>query len=129
MTGSEAGSGTGCDGGSSTGASAGGSSTCAVAAGLIVLTSLGRSTGAAGFTGSGALPPFAGLFFAGVAGVSANSAPWGRVILRALAWRSTNWRATISSIELDALFTSMPVSFLSRAMASGLDKPNNSATL
>jgi len=39
-------------------------------------------------------------------------------MLRFLACRSTNCLATISSIELDALFTSMPVSCLSRVMAS-----------
>ena len=45
------------------------------------------------------------------------------------ACRSTNCRATISSIELDALFTSMPVSCLSRSIASWLDRPSSSATL
>jgi hypothetical protein len=50
-------------------------------------------------------------------------------MFRFRACRSTNCLATISSIELDALFTSMPVSFLSRSIASWLDRPSSSATL
>ena len=41
-------------------------------------------------------------------GVSAKMSPLGSVMLRCFARRSTNWRATTSSIVLDALFTSMP---------------------
>ena len=70
------------------------------------------ATGAAGFGGSGALPPLPGLLARRVS--SANSGPGGSAICRFRACRSTNCRATISSIELDALFTSMPVSCLSR---------------
>jgi hypothetical protein len=47
-------------------------------------------------------PPFAG------AGVSANMSPLGSDIPRCRAIRSTNDRATTSSIVLDALFSSMP---------------------
>ena len=97
------------------------------AAGRNALTSRGRMTGATGFGGSGALPPLSVGRLA--AGVSANSGPCGNAIWRFLAWRSTNCRATISSIELDALLTPMPVSFWSRSMASWLERPSNSATL
>ena len=79
-------------------------------AGFAVLTRRGGgSTGAAGFTGSAAFFPNAGFLppFGG-AGVSAKMSPVGNVILRWRARRSTNWRATTSSIVLDALFTSMP---------------------
>jgi len=89
------------------GSAADGSSTGA--AGLTVLTRRGGpSTGAAGFGGSGFLaagaffPPFAG------AGCSANMSPPGREIPRCRATRSTNDRATTSSMVLDALFSSMP---------------------
>ena len=41
-------------------------------------------------------------------GVSAKMSPVGSVMLRCRARRSTNWRATTSSIVLDALLTSMP---------------------
>ena len=41
-------------------------------------------------------------------GVSAKMSPVGSWMLRCFARRSTNWRATTSSIVLDALFTSMP---------------------
>ena len=96
-------------------------------AGFTALTRRGRSTGAAGLGGSGALAP-------------CRQASWprgrrrrsGRAAARSCrlrAWRSTNCRATISSIELDALLTSMPVSFLSRFIASWLERPSNSATL
>ena len=69
----------------------------------------GPRTGAAGFGGSaffGAAvffaPPFAG------AGVSANMSPLGSEMPRCRAIRSTNDRATTSSMVLDALFNSMP---------------------
>jgi hypothetical protein len=42
------------------------------------------------------------------AGVSANEALDGTVMFRCRASRSTNCRATTSSIVLEALFTSMP---------------------
>ena len=47
-------------------------------------------------------PPLAG------AGVSANMSPLGSEMPRCRAMRSTNDRATTSSIVLDALFNSMP---------------------
>ena len=78
------------------------------AAGFTVLTSRGGgSDGATGFGGSGAF--FAGIpFFPFGTGVSAKMSPVGREMLRCLASRSTNCRATTSSIVLEALFTSMP---------------------
>jgi hypothetical protein len=63
------------------------------------------------------------------AGLVANSWPAGRLRLRSRAVRSTNCRATISSIVLEALFTSMPCSRLSRSMTSWLGIPSTSATL
>jgi hypothetical protein len=111
----------------------GGGGSCAVpgsatsSAGFTAFTSRGRSTAGAGFGGSGALPPLPAGFLA--AGASANIDPCGSVMFRFRAWRSTNCRATISSMELDALFTSMPVSFLSRSIASWLPRPSSSATL
>ena len=85
----------------------GGASGCS---GLIVLTRRGGpSTGAVGFGGSAFFgeavffaPPFGG------AGVSANMSPPGSEMLRCRATRSTNERATTSSIVLEALFSSMP---------------------
>src|SRR6266404_5401064 len=50
-------------------------------------------------------------------------------MLRCFARRSTNWRATTSSIVLEALFTSMPWSRLSSAVTSWLVVPSNSAIL
>ena len=80
--------------------------------GVMVRTSRGGpTTGAAGLGGGSgaragaflALPPLAGT------AVSRNiCAGGGRVMPRWRACRSTNWRATTSSIVLDALFTSMP---------------------
>ena len=88
------------------GAADAGASTTAGEATFAVLTSRGGGSDGAAFTGSGALPaglrPFTG------AGVSANDAFDGTVMLRWRARRSTNCRATTSSIVLDALFTSMP---------------------
>jgi hypothetical protein len=82
------------------GASAGG------AAGFALFTRRGGgSDGAAGRAGSGA---FVGLRPFCVAGASANEAFEGTLILRWRARRSTNCRATTSSIVLDALFTSIP---------------------
>jgi len=69
----------------------------------------GPSTGAAGFGGSTFLG--AGAFFAAaLAGTacSANMSPPGSEMLRCRASRSTNERATTSSIVLEALFSSIP---------------------
>jgi hypothetical protein len=65
----------------------------------------GGSDGAAGRAGSAGLPGFRPFE---AAGVSANDAFDGTLMLRCRARRSTNCRATTSSIVLDALFTSMP---------------------
>ena len=76
---------------------------------MTVFTSRGGgSTGAAGFGGSGAFLAGAGFLPPLGGGVSAKMSPVGSVMFRCLASRSTNWRATTSSIVLDALFTSMP---------------------
>ena len=100
-----AGGGGAAGGASSTGAGA------ADCAGLMVLTSRGGPrTGAVGLGGSAffgaavffAPPPLAG------AGVSANMSPLGSEMPRCRAMRSTNDRATTSSMVLDALFNSMP---------------------
>ena len=76
--------------------------------GLAILTRRGGpSEGAAGLAGSGA---FTAAFFplVRVTGVSVNLAPLGMVTPSWRATRSANWRATTSSIVLDALFTSIP---------------------
>jgi hypothetical protein len=86
----------------------------------------GGSDGAAGRAGSGALPAFRPF---AAAGVSANEAFEGTLILRCRARRSTNCRATTSSIVLDALFTSIPWSRFSSAITSWLDVLSSSATL
>jgi len=127
-------------GGSSTGSSTGGgggggadTSTSATAAatvgGLTVLTRRGGGrAGAGGFGGSGAFlagAPFRPL----TTGVSAKMSPDGSEILRCRANRSTNCRATTSSIVLDALFTSMPWSRFSSAVTSWLVVLSSSATL
>ena len=95
---------TGAGGAAAAGCSAGGCS------GLIVLTRRGGpSTGAVCFGGSGFFG--AAAFFApgfGGAAVSANMSPLGSEMPRCRAMRSTNDRATTSSIVLDALFSSMP---------------------
>jgi hypothetical protein len=86
---------------SASGAGAGG------AAGFADFTNRGGgSVGTAGLAGSGALP--AGLRPFAATGVSAKDALVGKAILRWRARRSTNWRATTSSIVLEALFTSIP---------------------
>jgi hypothetical protein len=79
-----------------------------MATGFAVFTRRGGgSTGAIGFGGSGAF--FAGAGFLPFwTGVSAKMSPVGSVMRRCFASRSTNWRATTSSIVLDALLTSMP---------------------
>jgi len=66
----------------------------------------GWSEGAAGLTGSGALP--VGFLPLTAAGASANDALDGTLSPRCRAMRDTNSRATTSSIVLDALLTSMP---------------------
>ena len=79
------------------------------AGGLMVLTSRGRrQRGAVGFGGSaGRGGPDGRLPLS--TGASLNScAGGGKVMFRCRAWRSTNWRATTSSIVLEALLTSMP---------------------
>jgi hypothetical protein len=58
--------------------------------------------------GSGAFLAGPPGFFPFGAGVSAKISPVGSEILRWRASRSTNCRATTSSMVLDALFTSMP---------------------
>jgi hypothetical protein len=71
----------------------------------------GGSACAAGLGGSaGAAPFFAGPdgFLADLTAPSENMSPLGSSILRCRASRSTNWRATISSSVLEALFNSMP---------------------
>lgn len=79
------------------------------AAGLAALTSRGGGrAGAVGLTGSAAFLAGAGPFLLLTTGVSANMCAVGSVMLRCFANRSTNWRATTSSIVLEALFTSMP---------------------
>ena len=98
------------------------------AGGFADLTSRGGgSAGAAGLTGSGALPP--GFFPFSTAGVSANDAFDGTLSPRCRDMRETNSRATTSSIVLDALFTSMPWSRLSSAITSWLEVFKSSATL
>jgi hypothetical protein len=128
---------TGSTGGSTAGgggASCTGSSTCvatAGAAGLAVLTSLGgASVGAAGFGGSAFFAVNAGFLAPGFStGPSANMSPPGSVMLRSRARRSTNCRATTSSIVLDALFSSMPCARFSSASTSWLLVLRSSATL
>ena len=82
----------------------------AAVAGLTVLTRRGGpKTGAVGFGGSAFFG--AGAFFApplAGTGCSANMSPPGREMLRCRASRSTNERATTSSIVLEALFSSIP---------------------
>ena len=98
---------------STIGSGDGSSSTCASAAGggaagFTVFTRRGGgSAGAAGLTGSGAFFDGAG-FLPFTAGASAKMLPPGSWTLRCFASRSTNCRATTSSIVLEALFTSMP---------------------
>jgi hypothetical protein len=87
----------------------------------------GGSDDVGGRCGSGALP--AGLRPRIGAGVSANDALDGIGMFLCRARRSTNWRATTSSIVLDALLTSMPWSRFNSAMTSWLDVLSSSATL
>ena len=100
-------------------------------AGLTVLTRRGgASVGAAGLTGSAFLPANPGFFAPGLAtGPSANMSPPGSVMPRSRARRSTNWRATTSSIVLEALFSSMPCARFRSASTSWLLVLSSSATL
>jgi hypothetical protein len=84
-----------------------GSGSTGGAGGFAVFTRRGGGRAAAGGRcGSGALA--AGFRPRAGPGVSANDALDGTVMFRWRASRSTNCRATTSSIVLDALFTSMP---------------------
>jgi hypothetical protein len=87
----------------------------------------GGSDGAAGLAGSGPLP--AGFRPFAATGLSAKEAFVGTAMFRWRARRSTNCRATTSSIVLDALFTSMPWSRFNSAMTSWLEVFSSSATL
>ncbi len=83
------------------------------AGGLMVLIKRGGgSAGAAGLGGSAGAAPFLAaallVFFAALPAASEKMSPFGSSIPRWRARRSTNWRATISSSVLDALFSSMP---------------------
>lgn len=94
--------------GGASGSPEGGASVSGGGGGLMALTSRGGpSVGAAGLAGSG---PLAATFLPLVrlAGVSANIAPLGSVTSSWRDTRSANWRATTSSIVLDALLTSIP---------------------
>ena len=103
---------------------------CAACAGLAVLTRRGG-----GSDGRSRLRRLGRLLRRGVGflpfctGVSAKMSPVGNVMFRCFARRSTNCRATTSSIVLDALFTSMPWSRFSSAVTSWLVVPRSSATL
>ncbi len=97
--------------------------------GLTALTSRGGpSAGAAGLAGSG---PLAATFLPLVrlAGASANIVPLGSVTSSWRDTRSANWRATTSSIVLDALLTSIPWSRLRSSTTLWLGMPRSSATL
>src|SRR6185295_9167643 len=115
--------------GSAGSAGSGSGSATGAATGLTVFTRRGGgSAGAAGLTGSAAF--FAGVpFLPLAAGVSANMLLPGSEMLRCRATRSTNWRATTSSIVLEALLTSMPWSRLRSAVTSWLVVPRSSAIL
>jgi hypothetical protein len=99
------------------------------AAGFTVFTRRGGgSAGAVGFGGSGAFL-LGAAFPAFGAGVSAKISPGGSEMFRCRASRSTNCRATTSSIVLDALLTSIPWSRFRSAVTSWLVVPRSSATL
>jgi hypothetical protein len=111
------------------GSSTTGTSATTVTGGRIVLTSLGGPrVGAAGLGGSTFLAT-GPAFLPRATGVSANMSPPGSVMPRWRASRSTNCRATTSSIVLEALFSSMPWSRFSRAITSWLVVLSSSATL
>jgi hypothetical protein len=99
----------GAGGGGGVGATPTGAVASVAGCGLTVLTRRGGPrTGAVGFGGSTFLG--AGAFLAVLAGTacSANMSPPGSEMLRCRARRSTNERATTSSIVLEALFSSIP---------------------
>lgn len=111
------------------GSSAAGTSATITAGGRTVLTSRGGpSVGAVGLGGSTFLATGPD-FLPRTTGVSANMSPPGSVMFRWRASRSTNCRATTSSIVLEALFSSMPWSRFSRAITSWLVVLSSSATL
>ena len=111
-------------------ASASASSWAALVAFAALFRRGGPSRGFAGTAGSAlaALPPFARLADR-LAGLSENIWPVGSSRSRSRASRSANCRATISSIVLDALLTSIPCSLRSTSMTSWLGMPSTSATL
>lgn len=115
-------------GSSTTGA---GVTSAGAAAGLVVFTRRGgASVGAAGFAGSTFFAPGVDFFMPGLAaGPSANMSPPGSVIPRSRDRRSTNWRATTSSSELEALFSSIPCARFNSASTSWLLVLRSSATL
>jgi hypothetical protein len=108
VTGSGAAGNTSCRGGTKTASGAGsGTISGGGAGGFAVFTRRGGgSDGAAGRCGSDGFA--AGLRPRAATGASAKDALDGTLIFRWRASRSTNCRATTSSIVLDALFTSMP---------------------
>jgi hypothetical protein len=112
--------------GSGAGASATGGSTTASSTSSVSTegTTIGALTSRGGpnrgrIAGSGALALFA-LFrpFPDEAAFCENRGPVGRLTSRSRARRSANCLATISSMVLEALFTSMPCSRLRRSMTS-----------
>ena len=101
----------------------------ALGTGLTVFTKRGGGrAGATGLGGSGAFFATVGFFHLAT-GASAKMSPVGKAMPRCLARRSTNCRATTSSIVLDALLRSIPWSRLSSAVTSWLVVPRSSATL
>ena len=105
-----AGGGASATAGGGGGAATGAAGSAAGCTGFTVFTRRGGpSTGAVGFGGSAFFCAVAFLALAfGGAGVSANMSPPGSEMPRCRAMRSTNERATTSSIVLDALFSSIP---------------------
>ena len=77
---------------------------------IVLIRRGGGRTGADGLASAGADVFFALplVFFAAFTAASEKMSPFGRSIPRWRARRSTNWRATISSSVLEALFNSMP---------------------
>ena len=107
---------TGGGAGASTASTA--SSASSTGGGFGALTSRGRPNRGR-IAGSGVFLPFALCFpLPEDAVFFENSGPDGRRTSRSRATRSANCRATISSMVLEALFTSMPCSRLRRSMTS-----------
>ena len=99
---------------------------------MVLIRRGGGSEGAAGLAGSARRAPFfAGApgFLTALTAASEKMSPLGSSIPRWRASRSTNWRATISSSVLDALFSSMPWFCLSSCSTSWLVVFSSSATL